>query len=259
MTMKLAPNEFKKAIGERRTQVGIWNSLCSIIGADVLGTAGYDWVLIDMEHSPIDLMTIMGQLQAYEVGGTSAVVRPPWNEPIMVKRLLDTGARSLLFPMVQTAEEALAAVRATRYPPQGIRGVSLMTRAARFGRVSDYLDRANDEITVLVQIESRAALGRVSEIAAVDGVDGVFFGPVDLSADLGLLGKPGHPDVTAAIDAGFEKVKAAGKPAGILVGDAVQATRWIKAGFTFVACGSDAALLARGAENLRKQVADATA
>lgn len=254
--MQLAPNRFKKSIGELKPQVGIWSSMCSIIAADLLGTAGFDWVLIDMEHSPNDMMSVLGQLQAYEVGGTSPVVRPPWNDPVVIKRLLDLGVMSLLIPMVQNAEEARAAVRATRYPPEGIRGVSMAQRANRYGRVTNYIDRINEEICVLVQIETREALDRIEEIAAVDGVDGVFFGPADLSADLGLIGRITHEDVSTVIAEGARKVAALGKPTGVLIGDMKLVERWLKSGFSFVACGSDLALLARGAENLRKQAGE---
>lgn len=252
--MDFPNNVFLQALREDRSQIGLWTSLCSNIAADVVGTAGYDWVLIDMEHSPNDLMSVLGQLQAYGVGGTTPVVRPPWNEPVVVKRLLDLGVFSLLFPMVQTPEEAAAAVRSTRYPPKGVRGVSLMQRGNRYGRIGDYAERIDREVCVLVQVETREALSRVGEIASVEGVDGVFFGPADLSADLGHFGKPGHPEVTAAIEEGYRKVRAAGKPAGILIGDPDQAIGWLKTGFTFVACGTDLAILARGAEALLAKV-----
>lgn len=252
--MKLTQNPFKAAIRRNRAQIGLWSSLCSNIVADVVSDAGYDWALIDMEHSPNDLMSVLGQLQVYRASPTAAVVRPPWNEAVVVKRLLDLGAFSLLFPMIQSAEEAEAAVRATRYPPRGIRGVSLIQRGNRYGRVDDYIERVEDELCVLVQIETRAALDRIDEIAAVDGVDGVFFGPADLSADLGLLGKPAHPEVTAAITEGFAAVRRAGRPAGILVGDVDQAAHWLKTGFSFVACVTDIALLARGARTTLEQV-----
>jgi 4-hydroxy-2-oxoheptanedioate aldolase len=257
--VKLPVNRFKAAIREGRPQVGIWSSLCSNVAADVLGTAGFDWALIDMEHSPNELPSVLSQLQAYEVGGTTPIVRPPWNDAVVFKRLLDIGALTLLVPMVQSAAEAEAAVRATRYPPHGIRGVSLTTRTNRYGRITDYLDRVHDEICVLVQVETRAALERIDEIAGVDGVDGVFFGPTDLSADFGHIGKPAHPDVVEAITAAHARVSSAGKPSGILVGDPDQAVHWLKTGFMFVACGSDLALLARGAERLRKHVADGVA
>ena len=252
--MELPANKFKAAIQARKPQIGIWSSLCSNIVADVLGTAGYDWALIDMEHSPNELTSVLGQLQAYEVGGTTPIVRPPWNDAVIVKRLLDIGATTLLFPMIQTPEEALAAVRSTRYQPNGIRGISMATRANRYGRIKDYMKRAHEEICVLVQVESRAAIERAGEIAAVPGVDGVFFGPGDLSADLGLTGQPGHPDVAALMRQGHERVSAAGKPSGTLIGDPAQAIGWLKAGFSFVACGTDTVLLARAAEALLANV-----
>lgn len=247
--MNLPENRFKRAIARGEPQIGIWNSLCSEIAAEVLAPAGYDWALLDMEHSPSDLRTVLHQLQAYQSGPTVPVVRPPWNEPVVIKRLLDLGAFSLLFPMVQTPEEAEAAVRATRYPPKGMRGVSLSQRGNRWGRVGDYLERVEQEICVLVQIESRAALKRVEQIAQVDGVDGVLFGPTDLSADMGLIGQIGHESVTAAIREGVEAARAAGKPAGTLMGTPDQAIAWFKAGMSFVACASDIALLARNAES----------
>lgn len=246
--MQLAENRFKRAIQANRPQIGIWNSLCSEIAAEVLSTAGYDWALLDMEHSPSDPRTVLRQMQAYRAGSTTPVVRPPWNEPVMVKRLLDLGAFSFLFPMVQTPEEAEAAVRATRYPPKGIRGVSLSQRGNCYGRVTDYLERIEDEICVLVQIETRAALSRVREIAEVEGVDGIFFGPADLSADLGIIGKLGDDKVVAAMQEGMAAAREAGKPTGTLMGTPEQALRWFKDGMSFVACGSDANLLARGAD-----------
>jgi 4-hydroxy-2-oxoheptanedioate aldolase len=178
-------------------------------------------------------------------------VRPPWNDPVVIKRILDLGAFSLLIPMVQTAEEARAAVSATRYPPTGMRGVSLAQRGNRYGHIGDYLQRVEKEICVLVQIETRVALSNIEEIASVEGVDGVFFGPADLSADMGLIGQPTHEDVVAAIDESARKAAAAGKPTGTLIGDLKLVAHWLKSGFSFVACGSDIALLARGAENLR--------
>ena len=256
--MKFQENSLKQALKQHRPQVGLWNSLCSNLVADVLGTAGYDWVLIDMEHSTNNLAGVLSQLQAYEVGETTPVVRVPWNEPVIVKRLLDLGAFSLLFPMIQTADEAVAAVTATRYPPKGVRGVALGTRANRFGRIDDYLTRVEQEICVIVQIETAAALARTQEIAAVDGVDGVFFGPADLSADMGLLGQPSHPDVIAAITDAARSARKMGKPTGTLTSDEQQAIKWFEEGFSFVACGSDVGLLARGAENLRQRVAGDT-
>lgn len=255
--MKLKSNPFKQAIAGGAPQVGIWNSLCSNIAADVLASAGYDWALLDMEHSPNDMRTVLGQLQAYENGPTVPIVRPVWNDPVLVKSLLDMGAPGLLFPMVQSVEEAERAVAATRYPPRGIRGVSVSQRGNRFGRVSDYFDRVEAETCVLVQIETQQALSRVGEIASVDGVDGVFFGPADLAADMGLLGQAAHEDVWAAIAEGANAARAAGKPVGTLVGDAGKATQLIRDGFSFVACGSDLNLLARSADAQLKLIRDA--
>lgn len=186
--MNYPRNSFKHAIAKGDKQIGLWNSLCSNIAADVLAPAGYDWVLLDMEHSPSDLRTVLGQLQAYQAEGTIAVVRPTWNDPVLVKPLMDMGATTLLFPMVQSAAEAAKAVASTRYPPRGNRGVSLSQRGNRYGRVKDYVARVEEETCILVQIETREALSQVGEIAAVEGVDGVFFGPADLSADMGIIG-----------------------------------------------------------------------
>ena len=215
--MNMAVNTFKQAIQQNKPQVGLWNSLCSNFAADVVSSAGYDWCLLDMEHAPNDVRTVLGQMQAIQQGESVPIVRPPWNDFVMVKRLLDAGAMGLLFPMVQNPEEAEAAVRATRYPPNGIRGVSMTQRGNKFGRVADYFERVEAETAVLVQIETREALEKTAEIAAVDGVDGVFFGPADIAADMGLLGQAAHPDVWAAIAKAAGIVRDQGKPAGTLV------------------------------------------
>lgn len=252
--MKLASNTFKAAIASGTPQIGLWISLCSNFAADVVASAGYDWALLDMEHSPNEVGIALGQLQALAGGATSAIVRPMWNDPVVVKRLLDCGATTLLFPMVQSAEEARAAVRATRYPPDGIRGVSGAQRGNKFGRVTDYFERANDEICVIVQVETKKALADVEAIASVDGVDGVFFGPADIAADMGKLGKPMDATVWDAIMLAARKVMALGKPTGTLVMDATKSAELIKDGFLFVACGSDIGLLARGADQLLADV-----
>ncbi len=246
--MQLKSNTFKHAIAAGRKQVGVWNSLCSNIAADALASSGYDWALLDMEHSPNDLRTLLGQLQAYENGDTVPVVRPVWNDPVIVKSVLDLGAQALLFPMVQNAAEAEKAVAATRYPPDGIRGVSASQRANRFGRVKDYLQTAHREICVLVQIETVQAVKNIPEIAGVDGVDGLFFGPADLAADMGFLGQLASDDLWSAIHAGADAVQAAGKPAGTLVGDVQKALELMRGGFTFVACGSDLNLMVKSAD-----------
>lgn len=252
--MKLARNTFKAAIAGGKPQIGLWNSLCSNFAADVVSSAGFDWALLDMEHSPNDERTVLGQLQAMQQGDTVPIIRPPWNDFVMIKRLLDIGACGFLFPMIQSAEEAASAVAATRYPPRGIRGVSMAQRGNKFGRVTDYFERFEDELAVLVQIETRDALSRTAEITAVDGVDGVFFGPADIAADMGLLGQAAHPDVWAAIGEAAKVVQAAGKPTGTLVQTADKAVELFNDGFSFVACGSDLGLLARGADALLANV-----
>ena len=246
--MQLKSNTFKHAIAAGEMQVGVWNSLCSNIASDALASSGYDWALLDMEHSPNDLRTVLGQLQAYENGTTAPIVRPVWNDPVLVKSLLDIGAQGLLFPMVQNAAEAERAVAATRYPPDGIRGVSMSQRANRFGRVKDYPQNAAREICVLVQIETRQALKNIPEIARVDGVDGLFFGPADLAADMGLLGQMGSEVLWNAIAEGADDARDAGKPVGTLVGDAEKAAELLHAGFSFVACSSDLNLLVKSAD-----------
>jgi 4-hydroxy-2-oxoheptanedioate aldolase len=248
--VRIRENRFKAGLKAGRPQIGLWSSLASPIAADVIAAADFDWVLIDMEHSPNELASVLAQLQVYDGGRPSPIVRPPWNEPVLVKRLLDLGVGSLLFPMVQTAEEARQAVAATRYPPKGVRGLSLNQRANRFGRVKDYLSSYEDETCVVAQIETRAALSRIEEIASVDGVDAVFFGPADLSCDMGLIGQPAHPDVRAAIVGGLGRCKAIGKRAGLLSTSESDSLFFLKQGFDFVSVGSDTALLARNADAL---------
>lgn len=254
--MKLTPNPFTEALRSGRKQIGLWVSLSSNFAADVVAPSGYDWVLLDMEHSPGELSTVLGQLQVFAASGTTAIVRPDWNDAVKVKRLLDLGAPGLLFPMVQSVEEAEQAVAATRYPPRGIRGVSGSTRANAFGRVSDYFDQVEHETTVIVQLETRAAVEQAAAIAAVDGVSGVFFGPADIAADIGLLGRPMDPVVWDLIMPAAKQLMDQGMPVGTLVLDAAFAATLLNDGFTFVACGSDTALLAKGADSLLASVRD---
>lgn len=250
--MKLPQNPFLAAIRAGKPQIGIWISLCSPFAAEVVAGAGFDWAVIDMEHSPNDLTMVMGQLQVFAAYKTTALVRPEWNDPVLVKRVLDIGAPGLVFPMVQSVEEAKKAVAATRYPPRGIRGVSGMTRANKFGRITDYFTRIEDETAIILQVETRAAVALADQIGAVAGVDGVFFGPADIAADIGLLGQVMHADVWDLIMPAARKLMAAGIPVGTLVTDATFARKLLDDGFTFVACGIDAGLLARGADNLLK-------
>ncbi len=256
--MNLKPNPFLAALRARRPQLGIWVSLASPFAAEVVAGAGFDWALIDMEHSPNDLTSVLGQLQVFASFPTTALVRPEWNDAVLVKRLLDLGAPGLLFPMVQSADEARRAVAACGYPPRGVRGVSGSTRANNFGRVSDYFARVEDETAILVQVETRAAVAAASAIGAVAGVDGVFFGPSDIAADLGLLGQPMHADVWALILPAAARLMAAGVAVGTLVVDPAFARKLLADGFSFVACGVDTALLARGADALLAAMRGAT-
>lgn len=246
--MKLANNTFTRALKQGDKQVGLWVTLSSPFAAEVTAPAGYDWALIDMEHSPNEYVSVLGQLQVFANTTTTAIVRPEWNDTVIVKRLLDLGAPGLLFPMVQTVEEAKKAVAATRYPPHGVRGVSGSTRANKFGRIADYMARVEEETTVLIQIETAAAVGRAVEIGTVDGVSGVFFGPADIAADIGMLGQPMHKDVWALIKPAAQALIAKGVPVGTLVMDTDFAAKLLREGFTFVACASDAGLLAKASD-----------
>ncbi len=252
--MQHPTNKFLAAIREGRPQVGLWLSLCSNYAAEAVSYSGFDWALVDMEHSPNEVPVVLSQLQALATGTATPVVRPAWNEQVIIKRLLDIGAPGLMLPMVQNAEEARQAVRSTRYPPDGIRGFALNVRGNAFGRVKDYYARAGDETAVLVQVETREALANVEEIASVDGVDGVFFGPGDIAADIGHLGNPGAAEVWDLIMPAAEKCRAAGTAVGTLVGGAARAHELFAAGFSFVAVGADVGLMARGADALAAEV-----
>lgn len=246
--MELKTNPFTHAIATGDKQVGLWVSLCSNFAAEVIAPSGYDWVVIDMEHSPNDYLSTLGQLQVFAATDTTAIVRVEWNDTVAVKRLLDLGAPGILFPMIQSAEEAKRAVAATRYPPNGVRGFSGTTRATKFGRVTDYVDRVDEETTVILQIETQAAMAQAEEIAAVEGVSGIFFGPADIAADIGKLGQPADPAVWELIKATAAKLIAKGVPVGTLVFDPDVAAELLNEGFTFVACGMDASLLARASD-----------
>jgi 4-hydroxy-2-oxoheptanedioate aldolase len=248
--MDIPMNTFKRAIKAGRPQTGLWSSLSSHLTVEVLAGAGFDWLLLDTEHAPNDLPMVLSQLQATTGGTAHPIVRPPWNDTVVVKRYLDAGVQSFLIPYVQDEAEARAAVAATRYPPRGVRGFASASRASRYGRIKDYYARAEEEICVLVQVETRHALGNLETIAAVDGVDGVFIGPGDLSADMGHLNQPGHPEVVAAIDDAIRRLKALGIAPGILTGDEALARRFIEQGCLFTAVGSDVGILARESERL---------
>jgi 4-hydroxy-2-oxoheptanedioate aldolase len=252
--MKLKPNLFKKALKEGRSQLGLWSTLANNIVADVLSDAGYDWIAIDMEHAPNEIPTVLSQLQAMNGGTATPIVRLPWNDPVVAKQVLDIGAYTLVFPMVQNAEDAERAVATTRYPPRGIRGVALGQRGSRYGRVSDYAESVEQEICIVAQIETADAMGRLEEIASVDGIDAVFFGPADLSADMGHFGKPGNPETMKLMMDGLETCKRIGIPVGILTSPEDVTLKCLKAGFAFVAIGSDTGLLARQSEALLDRI-----
>lgn len=257
--MDLPVNGFRQAISEGRLQIGLWCTLSAAFAAEVVADAGFDWLMLDTEHSPGDVLTVLGQLQALAGHSPSPVVRPATNDPVLIKRYLDIGARTLLIPYVESAEQAQAAVAAMRYPPRGIRGVSSLTRATAFGRIPDYSQRAEEELCLLVQIETRGALDALESICAVDGVDGIFVGPADLAASLGHVGSPGEPEVVAAVKDAIARIVRAGKPAGILTSDVELADRCIEIGATFVSVGVDAGLLARGADALARRFGRSTA
>jgi 4-hydroxy-2-oxoheptanedioate aldolase len=248
--MEMPVNALKRALKQGRAQIGLWSTLSSHIGAEVIAASGFDWVLFDTEHAPSDLLLVHQQLQAVQGSATSAVVRPAWNDPVLFKRLLDSGAQSFVVPFVQNADEARRAVASTRYPPRGIRGVATTTRANRYGRVKGYLQHADEEICVIVQIETRAAVAEIEAIAAVDGIDGLFIGPSDLAADLGHLGDNAHPEVKSAIASAVGRIRRTGKAAGILAPVEADAQHWLELGCTFVGVGSDTGLLARHSEAL---------
>jgi 4-hydroxy-2-oxoheptanedioate aldolase len=243
--MDLPVNRFKRALRANEQQLGLWVSLASAYSAEIVAGSGFDWLLIDTEHSPNEVDNTLAQLQAVAPYPASAVVRPAWNDKVLVKRHLDIGAQTLLIPYVQTEREAADAVASVRYPPRGVRGVAGMTRAGRFGRIVHYAKRAEEELCLLVQIESREGLDNLEAIARMDGIDGVFVGPADLAAGLGHLGEQGHTEVQAAIKDAIARIRACGKGAGILATDDASARRYMDWGTTFTAVGLDAMLLAR--------------
>jgi 4-hydroxy-2-oxoheptanedioate aldolase len=251
--VELPRNSFKHALAAGKPQIGLWSSLSSNYSVEVIAGAGFDWLLLDMEHSPNDLESLLAQLQAAAPYGAQPVVRVPWNDMVMMKRVLDVGAQSLLVPYVSSADEARAAVSFTRYPPQGVRGVAGTTRATRFGRIKDYARRAHQEICLLVQVETQGALDNIEAICAIDGVDGVFVGPADLHASFGHTGEIAHPQVKPVIDDAIRRIRKAGKAPGILTPSADDARHWLQCGALFVAVGADVGILARGAEALAQK------
>lgn len=239
MDNAIFPNKFKAALAAHQVQIGCWCALANPISTEVLGLAGFDWLVLDAEHAPNDVTTLIPQLMALKGSSSAQVVRVPTNEPIIIKRMLDIGFYNFLVPFVETAEQAAQAVASTRYPPEGIRGVSVSHRGNMFGTVPDYFAQSNKNISILVQIESQTGVDNVEAIAATEGVDGVFVGPSDLAAALGHLGNAAHPEVQRAIQHIFASAKKHGKPSGILAPVEADARRYLEWGATFVAVGSD--------------------
>lgn len=254
MPLRLVPSFRDRLAGSSRPQVGMWVSSGSPVVAEICAGSGLDWLLIDGEHSPVGLESILALLQAVAAYPGTPMVRAPSGDAVVLKQLLDVGAQNLLVPMIDSAEEAEAAVRAVRYPPRGVRGVgSALSRAARWNRVDGYLPNADEVTSLFVQIESIAGVEAAAEIAAVDGVDGVFVGPSDLAASMGLLGHQTHPEVTAAVLRTFEAVQARGKPVGVNAFDPAQARRYLDAGASFILVGADVTLLANGSDELARR------
>lgn len=246
--MDVPVNHFKRAIKDGQSQIGFWCSLASHVSVEILAGSGFDWLLLDTEHSPNEIPQVYSQLQAVMENNTHAIVRPPWNDMVMIKRFLDAGVQTLLIPTIQTREEAEQAVAYTRYPPRGARGYASASRSSRFGRIDDYHTRCEEEICVLVQIETKRGLDNLDAITAVEGVDGVFIGPGDLSADLGYLGQTGHPEVRKVVEDAITRIREIGKAPGVLTGVEEEILAYKQAGCLFSAVGSDAGLLARGSE-----------
>ncbi len=242
--MELPVNHFKRAIAAGKAPVGAWLVSAAASAAEALGCIGFDFLVVDMEHTPLDTPQMVGILQTIAGTSAQAIVRPPWNDVVMVKRVLDVGAQSLLFPFVQNADEAKRAVASTRYPPAGVRGVAAMHRGSRYGTVPNYQKRAHEEICVIVQIETMTAFDQLEAIAAVPGVDSIFIGPADLSASMGFLGDMGNSAVQEKLRAGAQTCKRLGKPCGIVGANPEIVANFLDYGFSWVAVGSDLAMLA---------------
>ena len=245
------PNQFRQDLIAGKRLIGCWCSLASPITAEILGLAGFDWLLLDGEHSPNDVLSFVPQLMALKDSASAPVVRPKWNDTVEIKRLLDAGFYNFLVPFIQSAEEARRAVAATRYPPEGVRGVSVAQRSNRYNTVADYLTVINDNIAVMVQIENRTGVEAIDSICAVAGVDGIFIGPSDLAAAYGHLGNPSHSEVQDAMQTVFASAKAHGKPIGILAPAEADARRYLEMGASFVAVGSDLGVFRAATQGLR--------
>lgn len=254
--MPAPENRFKSRLANGEILYGLWMNLGSPVAAEMLSLTGYDWLMFDTEHAPVEIAYLQPLLQAAAAGQSDCLARPAWNDKVLIKRILDLGVQTVLIPFVQNADEAAAAVAAAKYPPEGIRGVAGSTRASRYGTATDYLTTANNQICVLVQIETGGALDAIESIAAVPGVDGLFIGPSDLSASLGHIGNPGHSDVQQAIQDAGRRISATGKAAGILATNVEEAIKYRNWGYRFISCALDTSLLAAAARNTLTKVRD---
>ena len=252
-------NKLKRMLREGQPSVGLFHSLGSPLAAELLGHAGFDWIVIDSEHSTNDVLSVRDQLVALDATGTPAVVRVVEGQPHLIKQFMDAGAQTLLIPMVDSVEYAEALVQAMRYPPEGIRGVASGTRAGQFGLTDDYLSTANQEACLIIQLESRKALQNLDDLLSVDGVDCLFIGPSDLSADMGHLGNPAHPDVQKAIESTLTRIRDAGRSAGIYVGNAETARKYVSWGANFLAAGNDLGILAKAVSSVAQDFRTVTA
>lgn len=258
--MEMPINTFKLRLQSGEAQIGLWLGLADAYCAELAANAGFDWLLIDGEHAPNDLRGMLGQLQAVAPYLSHPVIRPVIGDTALIKQVLDIGVQTLLVPMVESADQARELVKAIHYPPHGVRGVgSALARASRWNSIPGYLDKADEQMCLLVQIENREGLANLDAIAAIDGVDGVFIGPADLSASMGYRGNPGHPEVQAAIEDAIARIQKAGKAAGILSADQKLAKRYIELGAAFVAVGVDTTVLMRGLQSLAATFKDAPA
>jgi 4-hydroxy-2-oxoheptanedioate aldolase len=248
--MSAPVNTFKAALKDGKTQIGCWMGFADGYAADIMGTAGFDWLVIDGEHAPNDIRSIRDQLIALEPSPSHPVVRVPIGETWMIKQVLDVGAQNVLVPMVDTAQQARDLLQACRYAPEGVRGVgAALARATRFSSVSDYVETANAQICLLVQVETKAGIAALDDILAVDGIDGVFIGPADLAADMGFGGNSAAPEVQAVILGALEKIRAAGKAPGILSLNDDFTRQYLNVGAQFVAVGIDVVMLAQTARD----------
>ena len=248
--MPATKNRFKEALKNKKLQLGFWQSLASTSTSEISAQIGFDWLLIDGEHAPNDISYITNLLRVIDPSDSHAVVRVVAGMPHIIKQVLDVGAQSILVPMVDTAHQAREMVQAVRYPPDGIRGAALVTRAAQYGHTDNYAPTANDQICLLVQAESKTAIENLDEICAVEGVDGVFIGPFDLAASMGFINDPNNKAVQDTIEQAIIKIVASGKAAGILMLDEIRAKKYIEMGALFVAVGTDVSTFSNATKKL---------